>query len=300
MIKIRIPACFSARFVLAFCMVTIAGAEARSQTSDLDDDWGPTAGRHSSIPLSGAMRRARQTSDETPTVEPEQSRWERFRSSVWPFKRKHQSDAKADPSVSQAKLESAQAPGDLPTLPPLPSPAPNYTIPAPLGSNSSAPNSDQASSLPDAPLTYEDRSATSDDDTSASSAAAESGGPPAYYEKEPYCFWKRFFRGYDCLVEWFPQHLGPPRKSTPDPRARSRISATNIPPTRLPACPIPRPTVPGLTVPGGTAPRTEGKRRVRGNGPAEAVTSQTKLQGGRRRVPGIRRHFQPRSTRVIP
>ncbi|MGO9916554.1 MAG: hypothetical protein ACLQIB_17895, partial [Isosphaeraceae bacterium] len=37
-----------------------------------------------------------------------------------------------------------------------------------------------------------------------------------YYEKEPYSFCKRFFRGYDCLVEWFPKHLGPPRESASD------------------------------------------------------------------------------------
>ncbi len=39
---------------------------------------------------------------------------------------------------------------------------------------------------------------------------------PTESEREPYNLCKRFLRGYPFLVDWFPKHLGPPRKSASD------------------------------------------------------------------------------------
>ena len=295
----------------------IAGAEARSQTTDLDEDWGPTANRHSSIPLSGAMRRAKETSEETPTVDPRQSRWERFRASVWPINRKQQSDAKVDSSVTKTKLGSAQPPGDVPSIPPLPSPFTDDTIPVPSSRDPNAPYFGQASPLSAAPPSLAELGETSDDQSWSSSPAVRSSGSPVEYEKEPYGLCKRFFRGYGTSSSGF-RNISDHRESRPPTlRAPCRISARSIRRTLSPACPIPRAqgsgsngsgsngsgpvqTAPGLTVLVGTAPRTGGKRRVQGSGRGEAATSQKKVQGGRRRVPGIRRHFRPRNTRVTP
>ncbi len=74
------------RVLVAFCLLTFA-AEARSQTPDPDDDWGPTASRNSSVPLSGVARRRNRPSDEAPQASQKPARIERFRNALWPFKR---------------------------------------------------------------------------------------------------------------------------------------------------------------------------------------------------------------------
>jgi hypothetical protein len=67
-------------------MAAIGDSVAHAQDSPTDDAWGPTANRHSSLPLSGVSRRAAPAVDELPPAELQPSRIERLRNSIWPFK----------------------------------------------------------------------------------------------------------------------------------------------------------------------------------------------------------------------
>jgi hypothetical protein len=103
------------------------------------------------------------------------------------------------------------------------------------GPNSGASNLEQAPMPSDEHQRSGDQSAAADFGTS-DSQSAEAATMTAenvsqdYFEKEPYNFCKRFFRGYPTLVEWFPIHLGPPRKSTPDPPGPDSHFGTEYPP----------------------------------------------------------------------
>jgi hypothetical protein len=146
--------------------------------------------------------------------------------------------SKVDSSTARAGFEAIQGPGDLPNLPPLPSPAPNYPVIGPDAANFGAFDPNQAPMPHATPLSSGDEGATSDANQDAStdslaSAAAEDG----YYEKEPYGFCKRFFRGYNCLVEWFPKHLGPPRESKPDPPGPDSHFGDRYPPDPITGLP---------------------------------------------------------------
>jgi len=81
--------------------------------------------------------------------------------------------------------------------------------------------------MPDATPPSSDQPATSDaGDTANNSSLSNVSSQVEYYEKEPYTFCKRFFRGYDCLVEWFPKHLGPPREKASDDKETTSSGET--------------------------------------------------------------------------
>jgi hypothetical protein len=88
---------------------------------------------------------------------------------------------------------SSDQPDALSDLPPLPAPQPSTIL------------------SPEVPLA--DQPAASDAVAAAaeSSVAANSNGS----QREPYGFCKRFFRGYPTMLQWFPEHLGPPRLPSP-------------------------------------------------------------------------------------
>jgi hypothetical protein len=213
-------------------VAAIAAAEARAQKSGSDDEWGPTLSRNSSIPLRGVQRRESATSDESPPADPKPSRRERVRNGIWPFKQKRQTDQ----SVQRASSAATQHPAELPSLPPLPQSAPT-TSASGISSNPGVPNPNQTPVLPDATLPSPDQPQTSDTDQPPSEDSSSSAASDVEYEKEPYNFCKRFFRGYGCLVEWFPKHLGPPRKSNPDPPGPDSHFGDEYPPDPITGLP---------------------------------------------------------------
>ena len=122
--------------------------------------------------------------------------------------------AKVDRRVSQAAYEAEQDPSQ-PTLPSLDALPPS--LPGSSGFVAGAPNSDD--SAPGQMATPPSPSLPQTDPTGIAAdagnpvAQAEEAALPGGIEPEPYGFCKRWLRGYPTLVEWFPKHLGPPRKS---------------------------------------------------------------------------------------
>ena len=135
--------------------------------------------------------------------------------------------AKTDRRVSQAAYEAEQVPSQstLPSLDALPPSMPDSSgfVPGALNSDNSAPG--QMATPPSPSLPQAD----------PGGIAANSGNPIAEAEEaalpggmgpEPYGLCKRWMRGYPTLVEWFPKHLGPPRKSdSEDPATQDTFRA---------------------------------------------------------------------------
>src|SRR5262249_52467289 len=78
---------------------------------------------------------------------------------------------------------------------------PNPTISSP----------DQAATLPSPPLPSTDQPGSSEPNGATTEPLVDAVS--AEIDQEPYCFCKRFLRGYSTLVQWFPGCLGPLRTS---------------------------------------------------------------------------------------
>ena len=108
-----------------------------------------------------------------------------------------------DPSVSRTSYRRAQEqPPIVPSNVTGPPPAPGPAVSGDNPSDAVPPLDPLPNLTPEQPETYD--------------AAIEAAMPeptPGVSEREPYGLGKRFLRGYPTLIEWFPRHLGPPRKS---------------------------------------------------------------------------------------
>ena len=177
------------------------------------------------------------------------------------------SDVKPDLSVLRASYELRQEPSpstssptmpSLDSLPPaLPDSAGNdMGVPTDTGSPPALPPTSPPSLLP---LVNQPKMSALGESPVSPSAAASS----TELEQEPYGFCKRWLRGYPTLVEWFPKHLGPPRKSaSEDPGREDKFRA--------------------------------GERSGGGGYEAPGAPRRTPP------APGIRRRFPAPNTRVIP
>ena len=122
--------------------------------------------------------------------------------------------AKEDDSVSRATYSSVQEPTQLPSLDPLSRPSGNAPSNIAGGADSTALPPGQTAVLP----TPVPPSAAQPGPSEPGAAALEPiiSALDTEYEREPYNLCKRWLRGYPFLVEWFPKHLGPPRKTAAD------------------------------------------------------------------------------------
>ena len=108
---------------------------------------------------------------------------------------------------------------------PVPSnllPLPPSDEPGRLSGGQEAPDAPRSRTpmLPSPTVPSSDQPGTSE--RSAAAPEPSHGTPSAGDEKEPYSFCKRFLRGYPTLVDWFPDHLGLPRKTTEElPQTRA-------------------------------------------------------------------------------
>ncbi len=135
--------------------------------------------------------------------------------------------AKVDRRVSQAAYEAEQVPSQpaLPSVEALPPSMPDYS-----GFVAGAPNPDDPApgqmAIPPSPSLPQ----TDPTGTAANSgnpvAQAEEAALPGGIQSEPYGLCKRWLRGYPTLVDWFPKHLGPPRKTgSEDPAKQDTFRA---------------------------------------------------------------------------
>ena len=161
--------------------------------------------------------------------------------------------AKQDDSVSRATYSKVQEPTQLPSLDPLSRPSPN----AP-GNITGAPDATPLPPGPTAVLPTPVPPSPDQPDASEPGAAAIEPIIAALnteYEREPYNLCKRWLRGYPFLVEWFPKHLGPPRKTAGADSEEETFARVNGPavvdmsrpgaPRRSPPSPWDSPPFPG-------------------------------------------------------
>ncbi len=237
------------RLILAYCLLTAAQvAQAQEAAPPPARNDSPSVRSPGSATSTHKTRPLPQASKDKPAPpRREESRWQRFRNSISPFHPR--SDAESRPNRDREKRRSlltekvAYAPGEEPEFPefspmtrdsdssvsparrvvaqePSPPVVPgNGTqprgLPGPV-SNGGYP-SDTVPALDPLPTPTPEQpgeNGTAEPDLEAAVAAPDEGES----EREYYSLPKRFLRGYPTLVQWFPDLLGPPRKSDIDGR----------------------------------------------------------------------------------